>query len=41
MYNMPVNKKEMKNLKKEYGKKKGEKVYYALENKKKTKKKKK
>jgi len=30
---MPVNKKKMKNLKKEYGKKKWEKIYYALENK--------
>jgi hypothetical protein len=30
---MPVNKKEMKALKKEYGKKKGKSIYYALENK--------
>jgi hypothetical protein len=32
---MPVKQKMMKNLKKEYGKKKGEKVYYAIETKKK------
>lgn len=32
---MPVNKKMMKTLKKEYGAKKGENVYYALEAKKK------
>lgn len=37
---MPVNKKKMKALKKEYGAKKGEDVYYALENKAKKKKKK-
>lgn len=30
---MPVNKKMMKDLKKEYGAKKGKSVYYALENK--------
>lgn len=36
---MPINRKKMKNLKKEYGKKKGEQIYYALENKKKSKKK--
>jgi hypothetical protein len=34
---MPVNKKEMKNLKKEYGAKKGKQIYYALENKQKAK----
>lgn len=28
---MPVNKKKMKALKKEYGAKKGESVYYAME----------
>ena len=33
--------KMMKNIKKEYGEKKGESVYYALENKQKSKKKKK
>ena len=32
---MPVNRKMMKNLKKEYGEKKGEDVYYAIENKRK------
>jgi len=32
---MPVNKKMMKNIKKQYGAKKGAKVYYALENKRK------
>lgn len=36
---MPVNQKKMKNLKKEYGAKKAKKVYYALENKSKQKKK--
>jgi hypothetical protein len=30
---MPVNRKMMANMKKEYGKKKGEQVYYAMENK--------
>ena len=30
---MPINKKKMAALKKEYGKKKGESVYYAMENK--------
>lgn len=30
---MPVNQKVMRNLKKEYGAKKGKSVYYALENK--------
>lgn len=30
---MPVNRKMMGELEKEYGKKKGKKVYYALENK--------
>lgn len=35
---MPINKKMMSSLKKEYGKKKGESIYYALENKKKSKK---
>jgi len=34
---MPVNRKMMKNMKKEYGEKKGENVYYAMENKMKTK----
>ena len=29
---MPINKKAMSNLKKEYGDKKGENIYYALEN---------
>ena len=29
---MPIKRKLMKNLKKEYGKKKGESVYYAMEN---------
>ena len=38
---MPVNKKKMVAMKKEYGAKKGEQVYYALENKNKKKKKKK
>lgn len=38
---MPVNKDKMKALKKEYGKDKGKKVYYALENKAKQKQKKK
>lgn len=32
---MPVNRKMMKNMKAEYGKKKGEDVYYAMENKRK------
>ena len=32
---MPVNKKKMAALKKQYGSKKGEDVYYALENKRK------
>lgn len=36
---MPVKQKMMKNLKKECGKKTGEKVYYAIENKMKKKKK--
>lgn len=36
---MPINKKKMSNLKKEYGEKKGESIYYALENKDKSKKK--
>lgn len=35
---MPMNKKMKKNMEKEYGKKKGEKVYYATENKMKSKK---
>ena len=35
---MPINKKKMSALKKEYGKKKGENVYYALEQKEKSKK---
>ncbi len=30
---MPVNRKKMKALKKEYGAKKGEDIYYAMENK--------
>lgn len=30
---MPVNQKKMNALKKEYGAKKGEEVYYAMENK--------
>lgn len=30
---MPVQKKKMKALKEEYGSKKGEEVYYAMENK--------
>jgi hypothetical protein len=30
---MPVNRKKMKNLKEEYGTKKGKNVYYALETK--------
>lgn len=34
---MPIKKKMMQNLKKEYGSKKGKDVYYALENKKKKK----
>jgi len=38
---MPVSKKKMGALKKEYGDKKGKEVYYAMENKKKKKKKKK
>ena len=38
---MPVNQKKMKALKKEYGSKKGENIYYALENKAKHKRKKK
>jgi hypothetical protein len=37
---MPVNRKKMEALKKEYGEKKGNEVYYKLENKKKKKKKK-
>lgn len=36
---MPVNQKKMKALKKEYGPKKGEQVYYAMEQKAKSKKK--
>lgn len=28
---MPVNQKKMKNMKKEYGAKKGKQVYYAME----------
>lgn len=36
---MPIIKKKMTALKKEYGSKKGENVYYALENKEKTSKK--
>lgn len=35
---MPINQSKMKALKKEYGKEKGKKIYYALENKAKTKK---
>lgn len=35
---MSVNKKKMKALKSEYGKKQGEKAYYAMENKEKSKK---
>lgn len=35
---MPINQKMMRNMKKEYGSKKGESIYYALENKKKKKK---
>lgn len=35
---MPVNQKMMRKLKEEYGKKQGERVYYAIENKKKHKK---
>lgn len=38
---MPINKDKMKALKKEYGTKKGSKIYYALENKAKQKQKKK
>ena len=38
---MPINKKKMGNLKKEYWKEKGEDIYYALENKSKKKSKKK
>ncbi len=30
---MPINKAMMKNMKKEYGKKQGKNVYYAMENK--------
>lgn len=30
---MPINQQKMKSLKKQYGEKKGEDVYYALENK--------
>lgn len=30
---MPVNRKKMKALKKEYGAKKGEEIYYRMENK--------
>lgn len=37
---MPVNRKKMSNLKKEYGEKKGKSIYYALENKEKVKQKK-
>lgn len=37
---MPINQKKMKALKKEYGAKKGESIYYALEMKAKKKKKK-
>lgn len=37
---MPVNKSKMKSMVKQYGKKKGTEVYYAVENKQKTKKKK-
>ena len=33
---MPVNRKMMSEMEKEYGKKKGKKVYYAMENKRKT-----
>ena len=36
---MPINKKKMAALKKEYGKKNGENIYYALENKEKNSKK--
>lgn len=35
---MPVNRKKMKKLKEEYGKEKGKRVYYALEQKEKKKK---
>jgi hypothetical protein len=35
---MPVNKKKMASLKKQYGAKRGEDIYYAMENKKKKKK---
>lgn len=38
---MPVNKKKMAAMKKEYGSKRGEEVYYAMENKQKHSKKKK
>jgi hypothetical protein len=38
---MPVNQKKMKALKKQYGSKKGEDVYYAMEQKAKSKRKKK
>lgn len=34
---MPINKKEMSALKKQYGVEKGKKIYYALENKAKSK----
>lgn len=37
---MPVNQKKMKSLKKQYGKNQGSKIYYAMENKSKTKKRK-
>lgn len=37
---MPINRKKMKNLRKEYGEKKGEEIYYKLEKKEKHKKKK-
>lgn len=37
---MPVNKKEMKSMQKQYGKEKGKKVYYAVEAKQKAAKKK-
>ena len=36
---MPINKKEMSAMKKEYGEKKGEQVYFAKENKEKSNKK--
>lgn len=34
---MPINRKKMKKLKEEYGKEKGKRAYYALEQKEKTK----